>query len=126
MILQRNIEQDIIQMAMLIKEKERYQEDIAEQINNLKEEIRGLMKEFGITQIANIDTDKVREIKINYPKSFDVGLLGKDYPELYTKYVSKETRIVEDLKINKKDLQRLYPKEYAACEVELTPRLTIK
>jgi len=62
---------------------------------------------------------------ISYPKSFDAGLLGVEYLELYEKYTSIERVIKENIVVNKKDLKRFYPDAYEKCEVELTPRLTI-
>ncbi|MFX1287779.1 MAG: hypothetical protein ACFFFY_04360 [Promethearchaeota archaeon] len=66
------------------------------------------------------------EINITYPKSFDTGLLGVEYPELYEKYTSVERVIKENIVVNKKYLKCFYPKAYEKCEIELTPRLTIQ
>ena len=81
-----------------------------------------MLKQLEIKYLKNQYT----EIKINYPKSFDVGLLGEEFPELYKKYTSVERVITENVVVNKKDLKRFFPDEYSKCEIELTPRLTIQ
>ncbi len=41
-----------------------------------------LLKELGTNRLKNENI----EIKISYPKTFDTGLFGVEYPELYAKY----------------------------------------
>lgn len=96
--------------------------DLTKTLNNHKEELRGIMIELDEKELKNEE----HEIKLARPYSFDVGQLGVDYPELYKKYTSIEKVISEKVVCNKKDLKKFYPQEYHKCEVELTPRLTIK
>lgn len=105
--------------------------DLKEKIKTLqtdekryKRELRILMKEKRVKQLKENDIS----VEIRYPKSFDVGQLGVDYPELYEKYVSFEEVIIksEKMTINEKDLKRFHPKEYNNCFAEGTPRLYLK
>ena len=118
----RKKEESILEFASMVKELGNQIKELTEKQKVLKEEIRGLSKELDIRHLRN----EYVEIKITYPKSFDAGLLGAEYPALYEKYTSVERVIKEKVVVNKKDLKRSFPDVYNKCEIELTPRLTIQ
>jgi len=109
-------------LATIYLEKKQQIEEIKKEMNILKEEILGLFDEQGI---KSVNTEKGR-ISVQYPKSFDTGLFGVEFPDLYKKYTTIEKVITEKVVVNKEDLQRFYPEEYKKCTVELTPRLIIQ
>ena len=115
-------EESVYELASMVKELEAEIEQLKEKQEEIKEEIRGLLKELGTNRLRNEQI----EIKISYPKSFDTGLFGMEYPELYAKYTSIERTTKEKVVVNEKDLKRFYPDEYEKCAVDLTPRLTIQ
>ena len=119
---QRAKEESILEFASKVKELGVEIQELTEKQNVLKEEIRGLFKEIEVRELKN----KYVDVKIVYPKTFDSGLLGVEYPELYERYTSIERVINEKVVVNKKDLKRFYPEAYEKCEIELTPRLTIQ
>ena len=117
-------EESVIYFALKCRELRGKIKELQDTENRFKEELRGLMNEYEIKHLKN----EVVDVEIRYPKSFDPGQLGVDYPELYQKYVKIEKVIVESEKmtINEKDLKRFHPKEYEHCIAEGTPRLYIK
>ena len=97
-----------------------------EQVKNLKEEIRGIMIENNAPNFENKEIGLT--LKLTRPKSFDFGLFKLDYPELKKIYFTEETittTVIKDV-YDKKKIKAGHPKEYESCEVELTPRLTVK
>ena len=113
---------DVLNLALLIEEKKDLVKEQTEQLNKLKEEVRGVMKELGEKKLE----DELVEVEMRISNSFDIGQLGVSYPELYKQYTSIETVTTEKVILNKKDLKKFYPDEYHNCEVENTPRLYIK
>jgi len=96
------------------------------QINNLKEEIRGIMIENDAKIFENKEIDLT--IKCTRSFSFDFGMFKLDYPELTKQYFKEETittTIVKDV-YDKKKIKKEHSVEYKSCEVENTPRLTVK
>jgi len=97
-----------------------------EQIKNLKEEIRGIMIENNAPNFENKELGLT--IKIVRSFSFDFGLFKMDYPELTKIYFKEETITTTAIKdvYDKKKIKAGNPKEYKECEVENTPRLSVK
>lgn len=117
-------EKSIIYFAKKCLEFKEKIKDLQEDEKRYKSELRILMKEKGVKALKEDDVS----VEIRYPKSFDVGQLGIDYPELYKKYVSFEEIITKSQKmsINEKALKQFNPKEYDECFAEGTPRLILK
>ena len=120
----KNTHINLSNLGRLLKEKMTLVKSEGEQIESLKEEIRGIMIENDLKNFENREMGL--RLKITRPKSFDFGLFKLEYPKLRERYFTEETiTTIKDV-YDKKKIKAGHPKEYEACEVELTPRLTVK
>lgn len=123
------IKKDILNMAKLCKDYITRKKEFTEKEKEAKTALRNMFLELPENlRKDKLKDDSIEEVSIQFPKSFDMGLLGINYPELYKKYVKTEMVIVKSEKVNfnKKDLQRFHPEEYNKCMAEGTPRIRIK
>lgn len=108
------------QIAILRLQAERTKE----KMDNLKEEVRGILQDTGITFIKN---DKWK-VSISYPATVDPGMLKMKYKPLYQRFVTKErvSNTVEKVAKNCKDILKAeYPDAYIDAVAQGTPRLRI-
>ena len=117
---------DLTNLGMLLKDKMKLAKHEANQVKSLKEEIRGLMIENDLKKFE----DKEHDLHMKCVQSFswDFGMFKLEYPELKKIYFTEETittTVTNDV-YDKKKIKKEYPKEYESCNVELTPRLTVK
>ena len=114
----------LINLGQLLKDKVKLSAQLNEQIGDIKDAIREILQENDIKHFEDKNADI--DIKITYPMSFDFGLFKMDYPELTKRYFTTETiTTIRDV-YDKKQIKKDCPEEYSLCEVELTPRLTVK
>ena len=111
----------LVDLGLLLKEKNAILEQTSEQIIGIKVEIREIMND---NKIKSFDDDLVK-IKLTRSYTFDFGLFKMDNPELAKRFFTQETTTkVKDV-FNKKELLRECPGEYKKCLIELTPRLRV-
>lgn len=119
------IDQVILDMSKLIDVRREKIKDLTEQMNALKEEVRGLMIENEMKYAAN----ELIEVKMSIPHSLDLGMLKYAHPELAAKFIKEKvvTKVSDEIsKADRKLLQEKYPKVWKEINPEGTPRLTIK
>ena len=115
-------EQEVLELAEEIKT---LQAEISLKTGIVKDKKDILRKIMKGADIADALNDKV-SVAITYPKSFDVGILGYEYPDLYKEFTTIKTIITEKVEVNKKTLKKYHPEAYNECLVDLTARLSIK
>ncbi len=117
---------DLTNLGILLKDKMKLVKHESEQVNNLKEEIRGIMIENDLKNFY--DQENNLTLKCSRSFSFDFGAFKLDYPELTKQYFKEETittTVVNDV-YDKKKIKKEHSAEYKSCEVENTPRLSVK
>lgn len=87
-----------------------------------KGELRGMMKDYNLDYAKD---DNV-EVKITYPKSFDLGLCRMENPELIKIFVKEEKVITINEIFDKKTFKHLHPEVFEKYNIDLTARLSIK
>ena len=101
-------------------------EEQTEAMNNLKEEVRGIMIE---NDLLNISNELFEKIMVSIPLSFDVVALKMDYPEIAKKVVKEEVKTTYKDVVSKEGkayIKEHHPGVWKAINAEGTPRLTIK
>ena len=120
----KNTHISLVNLGQLFKDKVKLTAELNEQISDIKDAIREILQENDIKHFEDKEADI--DIKVTYPMSFDFGLFKMDYPILTKRYFTTETiTTVRDV-YDKKQIKKECPEEYGKCEVELTPRLTVK
>lgn len=122
----KKLAMDLTNLGLLLKDKMKLVKRESDQVNKLKEEIRGLMIENDVKFFEDKEHDLT--LKCSQSFSWDFGTFRMDYPELTKRYFTEETittTVVKDV-YDKKKIKAEHPKEYKTCEVENTPRLTVK
>jgi len=117
---------DLTNLGLLLREKMKLVKHESDQVNKLKEEIRGIMIEAELKNFYNQENNLT--LKISRSFSFDFGMFKLEYPDLTKIYFKEETittTVVKDV-YDKKKIKAGNPKEYKACEIENTPRLSVK
>ena len=117
---------DLTNLGLLLRDKMKLVKHESDQVNKLKEEIKGIMIENDLKNFY--DGENNLTLKCSRSFSFDFGAFRMDYPILTKQYFTEETittTVVRDV-YDKKKIKKECPVEYQACEVENTPRLTVK
>ena len=112
---------ELLNLGLLLKEKEIFLEHTEEQITGIKEEIREMMT---IHDIKKFDDPKVK-IKLTRSYAFDIGSFRLEEPEVSKNFVTEEIITKTKIVIDKKSLKKLLPATYKRFQVELTPRLRV-
>ena len=115
---------DLTNLGLLLRDKMKLVKHESDQVKNLKEEIRGIMIENDLKNFYNGENNLT--LKCSRSFSFDFGAFRMDYPKLTKRYFTEETiTTIRDV-YDKKKIKKEHPAEYQSCEVENTPRLTVK
>ena len=112
----------VLHLAMVCKELKEQIQELQKEEKRFKRELRMFMKNHDINNAKN----EFVEVKINYPKSFDLGLCRMENPELI-KYFVKEEKVISINEIfDKKRFKHLHPELFEKYNIPLTARLSIK
>lgn len=115
----------VLRFSVRIEDLKDILKDLQNEQNSLKKDIRPIMlEELKVKRLQN----DIIEIEIRERSSFDKGLLNRDYPELYKKYTTKETKtiVTEEIIFDVKSFKKFHEKEYNECLVKGTPGIYIK
>ncbi|MFX1425408.1 MAG: hypothetical protein ACFFBE_03070 [Promethearchaeota archaeon] len=119
------MKEDIFAFTRRCEEIKAEKEALDNEYKRLKEEIIGLMGELGTKYLRNENF----EVKYAIPHSFDIGRFRYSYPELTKRFITTETITTTKDKIDNQSKELLkgnHPDAWNECNIELTPRLTIK
>lgn len=121
-----NPEETIIELCVRIEAFKATIKEQTDDMNNLKEEVRGLMIENDLKPISN---ELFKKIMVSIPKSFDIVRLKMYHKDLAKEFIKEEiktTTIDVITKEAKAYIKKNYPKVWEDINAEGTPHLTIK
>ena len=115
-------EENILHFALIYKELKKEIKVLLKDEKNYKSELRHLMRKYDVKYAKN---DFV-EVKVNYPKSFDVGGCRMDHSKEIDKFTTEETVTSINYIFDKKEFKKHYPELFEEFNIDLTPRLSVK
>jgi hypothetical protein len=115
-------QKSVLHFALVCKELQEKIKEHQKDLKNFKRELRMMMKDYEIHEATNEHVS----VKINYPKSFDLGSCRMEHAPEITKFTKFETRTITDEIFDKKGFKKYYPDLFKEFNLPLTPRLTIK
>ncbi len=115
-------EKSILHFALICKELKAQIKALQKDEKHYKDELKHLMKDYDVKYAKNESV----EVKVNYPKSFDVGTCRMYNPDKVKKFTREETVTSINEIFDKKGFQKFYPELFEEYNIDLTPRLTVK
>jgi len=115
-------EESILFFAKRVLETRLEIKELQKDEKRYKSELVTIMKENN-TKWAKDDSV---EVKVNYPKSFDVGTCRMYNPSEVKKFTKEETVTSINEIFDKKGFKKSYPALFEEYNIALTPRLTVK
>ncbi len=115
-------EKSVLHFALLCKELKKEINELQKDEKIYKSELRHLMKEYDIKYAGN----DVVEVKVNYPKSFDVGGCRMDHAKEIDYFTTEETVTNINYIFDKKGFKKHFPELFEEFNIALTPKLSVK
>ena len=107
-------------------------ENLKDEIKQLQEAKKHLEKVVRKIALEDLKIKKLKndliEVEVREKKSFDIGIVRYDYPELYKEYtdIFPKTVTTEERVFDKKNFMKNHAEIYDKCFVKGTPGIYIK
>lgn len=115
-------EKSVLSLALVCLELKKQIRKLQKHEKKYKDELKHLMKDYDVKYAKN----EMVEVKVNYPKSFDVGTCRMYNPSEVKKFTKEETVTSINEIFDKKGFKKFYPELFEEYNISLTPRLTVK
>lgn len=119
---------DLISEESILENIKEYKKlkDTQNAVSNKMRELKGIiLRGMEFIEVKTLKNDEC-EASVQYPRTFDSGMLKLEDRELYDKFTTIEKKIITEEAFDRKEFQKRYPEIYEKYLLDQTPRLTVK